>query len=92
MSENENENQQPNGTQQDEVQPEEIHTAAEADLVAQVTTLRQEIANLREENRKLFLRLGGEDKPETKTPDEEIESILDDFRKSGYNPAALMKE
>lgn len=92
MSENENENQQPNGTQQDEVQPEEIHTAAEADLVAQVTSLRQEIANLREENRKLFLRLGGEDKPETKTADEEIESILADFRASGYNPSTLMKE
>ena len=88
----ENENRQPDTTQQDGVQPQEIHTAAEADLVAQVTTLRQEIANLREENRKLFLRLGGEDKPETKTPDEEIESILADFRKSGYNPSALMKE
>lgn len=92
MSENENENQQPNGTQQDEVQPEEIHTAAEADLVAQVTSLRQEIANLREENRKLFLRIGGEDKPQTKTPDEEIKEILSGFRASGYNPAELMKE
>ena len=88
---NENENNQQD-TQQTEPEPEEIHTAAEADLVAQVTSLRQEIANLREENRKLFLRLGGEDKPQTKTPDEEIKEILSGFRASGYNPSTLMKE
>lgn len=88
---NENENNQQD-TQQTEPEPEEIHTAAEAELVAQVTSLRQEIANLREENRKLFLRIGGEDKPQTKTQDEEIKEILSGFRASGYNPAELMKE
>lgn len=87
----EEENRQPEQEQQPEPQPEEIHTAAEAALVAQVASLRQEIANLREENKKLFLRLGGEDKPQTQTPDEEIMSILADFRASGYNPSELMK-
>ena len=88
---NENENQPQEQQQQSDPQPEEIHTAAEAELVAQVNSLRQEIANLREENKKLFLRLGGEDKPQTQTPDEEIMSILADFRASGYNPSELMK-
>ena len=87
----EEENKQPEQEQQPEPQPEEIHTAAEAELVAQVNSLRQEIANLREENKKLFLRLGGEDQPQTQTPDEEIMSILADFRASGYNPSELMK-
>lgn len=88
---NENDNPQPEQEQQPEPQPEEIHTAAEAALVAQVASLRQEIANLREENKKLFLRLGGEDTQQTQTPDEEIMSILADFRASGYNPSELMK-
>lgn len=87
----ENENRQPEQEQQPEPQPEEIHTDAEAALVAQVASLRQEIANLREENKKLFLRLGGEDNPQPQTPDEEIMSILADFRASGYNPSELMK-
>lgn len=87
----ENENQQPEQEQQPDPQPEEIHTAAEAELVAQVNSLRQEIANLREENKKLFLRLGGEDKPQEKTTDDEIKSILADFRASGYDPSELMK-
>ena len=88
---NENENQPQEQQQQPDPQPEEIHTAAEAELVAQVNSLRQEIANLREENKKLFLRLGGEDKPQTQSPDDEIKSILADFRASGYNPSELMK-
>ena len=87
----EEENRQPEQEQQPEPQPEEIHTAAEAALVAQVASLRQEIANLREENKKLFLRLGGEDKPQEKTPYDEIKSILADFRASGYNSSELMK-
>lgn len=81
----------PEQEQQPDPQPEEIHTAAEAELVAQVNSLRQEIANLREENKKLFLRLGGEDQPQAKTPDDEIKAILADFRASGYDPAELMK-
>ena len=89
---NEKEKQDPEQEQQPEPQPEEIHTDAEAALVAQVASLRQEIANLREENKKLFLRLGGEDKPAQPSPDEEIMSILADFRASGYNPSELMKE
>lgn len=88
---NENENQHPDQEQQPEPQPEEIHTAAEAELVAQVNSLRQEIANLREENKKLFLRLGGDEKPAQQSPDDEIKSILADFRASGYNPSELMK-
>lgn len=86
---NENENNQPNQEPQ-EPEPEEIHTAAEAELVQQVANLRQEIANLREENKKLFLRLGGSDKPEKSTTDE-ISEMLAAFRASGYDPATLMK-
>lgn len=88
---NENENNQPDLEQQQQQNaPEEIHTAAEAELVEQVNQLRKEIATLREENKKLFLRLGGNDKPE-KTLTDEIAEMLTAFRASGYDPSTLMK-
>lgn len=87
---NENENAVQTNEQDNPDQPEEIHTAAEAELVQQVAHLRQEIATLREENKKLFLRLGGSDKPE-KTTTDEISEMLATFRASGYDPSTLMK-
>ena len=92
MNEKEKLQPQPEPQSQPEPQPEpeEIHTAAEAELVEQVNQLRKEIATLREENKKLFLRLGGNDKPE-KTSTDAIAEMLSAFRASGYDPSTLMK-
>lgn len=79
------ENQQP-----EQEAPETIHTAAEAALLETVNQLRQEVATLREENRKLFLRIGGENKPE-ETAEEAIMRMLNDFRSAGYDPSKLME-
>ena len=81
------ENQQ---TEQGQETAQPIHTAAEAALLETVNQLRQEVATLREENRKLFLRIGGENKPE-ETADEAVMRIIKDFRSAGYDPSKLME-
>lgn len=69
---------------------EPMHTDAEAALLQQVQTLTAEVAKLREENKKLFLRIGGGDEGQSaKTPDDEIRDMLKGFRESGYNPNKL---
>lgn len=72
-----------------DTQPEPVHTDAEAALLQQVQTLTAEVAKLREENKKLFLRIGGGDPEPANTPDDEIRSMLQGFRESGYNPNKL---
>lgn len=79
--------------QQDEqTETEPMHTAAEAELLDQVKKLTDEVAQLRAENKKLFLRLGGgsgsENAPK-KTPDDEIKEMLKRFQSSGYDPSTL---
>lgn len=69
--------------------PEPMHTDAEAALLQQVQTLTAEVAKLREENKKLFLRIGGGDPEPAKSPDDEIRTMLQGFRESGYNPNKL---
>lgn len=69
---------------------EPMHTDAEAALMQQVQKLTAEIAKLRDENKKLFLRIGGGDEGQTsKSPDDEIRTMLQGFRESGYNPNKL---
>lgn len=88
-----NEHEQPapeENPKPEEEKPETIHTDAEAQLLETVNQLRQEVATLREENRKLFLRIGGENKPE-ETADEAIMRMLKDFRSAGYDPSKLME-
>lgn len=88
---NEQDNTTPEQNQQPEQEtPQTIHTDAEAALLETVNQLRQEVATLREENRKLFLRIGGENKPE-ETADEAIMRMLKDFRAGGYDPSKLME-
>lgn len=87
MSATQEENQQ---MEQGQETCETIHTAAEAALLETVNQLRQEVATLREENRKLFLRIGGENKPE-ETADEAIMRMLKDFRAVGYDPSKLIE-
>lgn len=68
---------------------EPMHTDAEAALLQQVQTLTAEVAKLREENKKLFLRIGGGDPEPANTPEDEIRTMLQGFRESGYNPNKL---
>ncbi len=69
---------------------EPMHTDAEAALLQQVQTLTAEVAKLREENKKLFLRIGGGGEGQTSnTPDDEIRTMLQAYRESGYNPNKL---
>ena len=78
--------------QQDEqTETEPMHTAAEADLLDQVKKLTDEVAQLRAENKKLFLRLGGSgsETASKKTPDDEIKEMLKRFQSSGYDPSTL---
>ena len=76
--------------QEQQEQTEPIHTDAEAELTKQLTELKAELAKLREENKKLFLRLGGNGTtPKEKTPDDEIREMLKDFQQSGYDPSTL---
>ena len=67
-----------------------IHTDAEARLTQEVSELKKMIADLKAENQKLFLRLGGDGQhqPE-KSPDDEIREMLKRFQSSGYDPGAL---
>lgn len=90
MSEQEQNTALEQNQQPEQGTPETIHTAAEAELLETVNQLRQEVATLREENRKLFLRIGGENKPE-ETADEAIMRMLKDFRSAGYDPSKLME-
>lgn len=90
MNDQEQANTQEQNQQPEQDTPETIHTAAEAELLDTVNQLRQEVATLREENRKLFLRIGGENKPE-ETADEAIMRMLKDFRSAGYDPSKLME-
>lgn len=69
---------------------EPLHTAAEAELLAEVKRLRAEIAAIKDENRKLFLKLGGDGSRSEKTVDQQIAEDIQKFRESGYNPNILI--
>lgn len=68
----------------------QIHTDAEARLTQEVAELKKMISDLKAENQKLFLRLGGDGphQPE-KSPDDEIREMLKRFQSSGYDPGTL---
>lgn len=71
-------------------QSDTIHTDAELELKKKVDELSSEIGKLREENRKLFLRLGGDGgEHREKTPDDEMREMLRKFQQSGYDPSTL---
>lgn len=67
-----------------------IHTDAEARLTQEVAELKKMISDLKAENQKLFLRLGGDGQHQTeKSPDDEIREMLKKFQSSGYDPGTL---
>ena len=56
---------------------EEVHTAREAELEQQLSDLRSELNEVKEQNRKMFLRLTGQEgQGEPEDPEEELEKRM----------------
>ena len=87
-SENTNNQEQSNPEQE---QPE-IHTAREVELENQIADLTAKVAELVEQNKKLYLKLSGTNgsDPEPSIEDK-LMSTLNDWAQSGFNPELLYK-
>lgn len=87
---NENTNNQEQ-TQPEQEQPE-IHTAREVELESQIAALTSQVAELVEQNKKLYLKLSGTNgsDPEPSIEDK-LMSTLNDWAQSGFNPELLYK-
>ena len=61
-----------------EPQPEEeVHTAREAELEQQLSALRSELNEVKEQNRRMFIRLTGQEgQGEPEDPEEELEKRM----------------
>lgn len=70
----------------------EIHTAREVELENQITDLTSKVAELVEQNKKLYLKLSGTNgsDPEPSIEDK-LMSTLNDWAQSGFNPELLYK-
>lgn len=55
---------------------EELHTLHEAELVKQIDELNKTIKTLQEQNRKMFLKLSGEEEEEQEDVDEMIDRMI----------------
>ena len=87
---NENTNNQEQSNPEQE-QPE-IHTAREVELEKQITDLTSKVAELVEQNKKLYLKLSGTNgsDPEPSIEDK-LKNTLNDWAQSGFNPELLYK-
>ena len=90
---------QPEPTQPDKPEPDkpepkqpEIHTAREVELEGQIAALTSQVAELVEQNKKLYLKLSGTNgsDPEPSIEDK-LMSTLNDWAQSGFNPELLYK-
>ena len=87
-SENTNNQEQSNPEQE---QPE-IHTAREVELENQIADLTAKVAELVEQNKKLYLKLSGTNgsDPEPSIEDK-LKNTLNEWAQSGFNPELLYK-
>lgn len=87
---NENTNNQEQSNPEQE-QPE-IHTAREVELEKQITDLTSKVAELVEQNKKLYLKLSGTNgsDPEPSIEDK-LKTTLNEWAQSGFNPELLYK-
>lgn len=87
-NENTNNQEQPHPEQE---QPE-IHTAREVELENQIADLTAKVAELVEQNKKLYLKLSGTNgsNPEPSIEDK-LMSTINDWAQSGFNPELLYK-
>lgn len=85
-----------NENNQEQTQPEqeqpEIHTAREVELENQIADLTAKVAELVEQNKKLYLKLSGTNgsDPEPSIEDK-LMSTINDWAQSGFNPELLYK-
>lgn len=85
-----------NNNNQEQPQPEqeqpEIHTAREVELESQIAALTSQVAELVEQNKKLYLKLSGTNgEPEQKTIEDELNEAIIAWGQSGFNPELLCK-
>lgn len=63
--------------------PEEVHTDREVELEQELAALRSELNEVREQNRKMFVRLTGQDgQGEPEDPEEQLEKLMCDVIKN----------
>lgn len=68
----------------------EIHTEHEAELEKRVVELTEQVKQLIEENRKLYLKVSGTNTDtKEKTLDEELKETIKAWAESGFNPEKL---
>ena len=85
-----------NTNNQEQPQPEtgepEIHTAREVELEGQIAALTSQVAELVEQNKKLYLKLSGTNgsDPEPST-EEKLKSALNEWAMSGFIPDLICK-
>ena len=87
-------NENTNNQEQPQPEPEqpEIHTAREVELENQIKDLTSKVAELVEQNKKLYRTLSGThgSDPEPRIEDK-LMSTLNDWAQSGFNPELLYK-
>ena len=87
-------NENTNNKEQPQTEPEqpEIHTAREVELENQIADLTAKVAELVEQNKKLYLKLSGTNgsDPEPSIEDK-LKNTLNEWAQSGFNPELLYK-
>ena len=83
---NENENQE---NEQEESQP---HTERELELEKAVASLTEKVKELTAVNQKLYVRLGGEQRDDTRTDAEKTDDRLRKFIASHFNRSTLKED
>lgn len=80
-----------NENNQENPQPE-IHTAREVELEKQITDLTAKVAELVEQNKKLYLKLSGTNGSEPEpSMEDKLKTTLNEWAQSGFNPELLYK-
>lgn len=68
--------------------PDEVHTDREVELEQELAALRSELNEVREQNRRMFVRLTGQEgQGEPEDPEEQLEKLMCDVIKNrGHIP------
>lgn len=87
-------NENTNNQEQPQTEPNqpEIHTAREVELENQIAALTSQVAELVEQNKKLYLKLSGTNGSDNEPSiEDQITTTLNEWAKSGFNPELLYK-
>ena len=70
----------------------EIHTAREVELENQIAALTSQVAELVEQNKKLYLKLSGTNGSDSEPSiEDKLKTTLNEWAQSGFNPELLYK-